>query len=346
MEKEKEKILLKRAQGEVTSQTPIWLMRQAGRYLPEYRALREKHSFLDLCKTPELAAEVSLQPWKRFQLDGVILFSDILVPCEGMGIEMDFNPGPVIRNPLRTHKDVKFFGQLKNEPFNPDRHVPYVLKALQLLKKEIGDQSTLIGFCGAPWTVACYLIEGGHSENFDQIRRMIVDDPFLLHVLLDKLTVMMISYLEAQIHAGAEVVQVFDSLTVHLSDQHYKEFALPYEMRLIEAMKGKVPVILFVKDTARFVPSLKSVKDVILSCDASLNLSDARKELGDAVILQGNLDPVLLKEGAKDEIQSRTVEILKAMHGQRHILNLGHGVLPATPVENIQWLIDAVRNYE
>jgi len=319
--------------------TPIWFMRQAGRYLKGYQRLREKHGFLSLCKTPELALSVSLEPYQRFGVDGVILFSDIMIPAEAMGISLDFQPGPVIENPIRTEKDVQAL-----EIADPYEKTSFVLKTLTLLKQEISGQATLIGFAGCPFTTATYMIDGKHIAGFPETRRMIKQNPMLLHQLLEKLYQTILKYLKAQIDAGAEIVQIFDSGTYLLSQDEYLEFAYPYEKRLIAALKPIAPVVLFLKDTKKFINHIKNMEPSVVSVDQGLGLDEASGVLGENVVLQGNFDPELLKSGTKTQIKDAAENILDKMRGKLHIFNLGHGVLKGTPVDNVAFLVDLVKN--
>ncbi|MBI3017127.1 MAG: uroporphyrinogen decarboxylase [Deltaproteobacteria bacterium] len=348
-----EKPLFQVAKGEKARSVPIWLMRQAGRYLPEYQAVRAKYGFLEVCQNPELAVEVSLQPWKRFGFDGVILFSDILIPTLAMGVELDFNPGPLIQKPLRSAKDIRALEGSLTQAKNVFESIPYVFQALELLKKEISDSATLIGFCGAPFTVACYLIEGKHSQDFSHVKKMMKESPILLHILLDKLCGLFIEYLKSQVKSGAEVVQVFDTWASLLSTEEYAEFAYPYEKRLVDELKPLAPVILFVKESSKFLNEIKKMEAPIVSIDQSISLEDARTVLGKEVILQGNLDPELLASGTKSDIRRAVQAILTQTQGQvqgrargqKHIFNLGHGVLPHTPLENVSTLVEEVRGF-
>ncbi|HBQ21138.1 MAG: uroporphyrinogen decarboxylase [Deltaproteobacteria bacterium GWA2_38_16] len=325
------KLLLNVAQGKMCEQTPIWLMRQAGRYLKEYQELKEKYTFLELCKTPSLAAQISLQPYHRFQMDGVILFSDIMIPVEAMGMELDFNPGPVLQHPIKNVEDIQ---KLKN--IDPREDTPFVLETLKILKQELSTTSaTLIGFCGAPFTTASYMVS--------DFKQMIKCEPKTLHLLLDTLTETLIAYLRAQIDAGAEVVQIFDTNAALLTSEEYMEFAYPYEKRMLEDLKEDAPIILFVKGSQRFLERIKLLESSIVSIDHGMSLRNAREILGEGVVLQGNLSPEILQSGTKEDIRQHTESILQDMQGQKHIFNLGHGVLKDTPADNVKYLVDIVR---
>ncbi len=336
-----EKPLLQLAQGGQTAQVPIWFMRQAGRYLPEYQEVRAQHSFLGVCQNPELAARVSLQPWKRFGFDGVILFSDILIPTLALGVEVDFNPGPIIQAPLRTAQDIR---NLKAQDLFES--IPYVFQTLQILKAELSPSATLIGFGGAPFTVASYLIEGRHSEEFLHVKKLMKEAPVLFHILLDKLCTLSIHYLKAQVQSGAEMLQLFDTWASLLSTEEYLEFAYPYEKRVLDELKMDAPVILFVKESKRFLKEIKKMEAQIVSVDSSLSMREARGILGEKVILQGNLDPKILASATPEEICRETKAILEQTKGQGHIFNLGHGILPHTPLENISYVLEEVRKFK
>ena len=334
------KPLFQMAKGNRTEQVPIWLMRQAGRYLPEYQAVRAKYSFLEVCQNPELTAEVSLQPWKRFGFDGVILFSDILIPTLALGVELDFNPGPVIQKPIRAAKDIRAL-----EAQDLFEKIPYVFQTLELLKKELPASTTLIGFCGAPFTVACYLIEGKHGEDFLHAKKLMKEAPILFHIVLDKLCGLFIAYLKAQVRAGAEVIQIFESWASLLSAEEYVEFAYPYEKRMVDELKSLAPVILFAKGSSQFLKEIKKIEAPIVSIDSSLSLKEARDIVGSETILQGNLNPEILAKGTPEEIRRETEKILEQTQGQAHIFNLGNGVLPQTPLENVSIVVETVRNF-
>ena len=331
--------LLHAAHGQHVDRTPVWLMRQAGRYLKGYQVLRSKYDFLELCKTPELAVKISLEPYERFGVDGVILFSDIMIPAEAMGAKMAFQPGPIMEHPIATERDV---AALKIA--DPYEKTPFVLETLKILKSEISEETTLIGFSGCPFTTACYLVEGRHAADFPKVKKMMRQRPDLFHALLKKLTDTILNYLKAQMEAGADIVQMFDSATYLLAEKEYLAFAYPYEKRLLDGLKQKSPVILFLRDTQRFLPFIKKSGASVVSVDHHCSLTEARQILGDEAVLQGNLDPELLKSGGKSDIQKAARRILNETRGQKHIFNLGHGVLQGTPMKNVAALIDEVKN--
>ena len=336
----KNDLLIRAARGEPVERTPVWMMRQAGRYLPEYRAVRSSTDFLTLCKTPELAVEVSLQPYRILGVDAVIMFSDILIPVEAMGQEVKLTEqkGPELPNPIRNRDQVE---QLVVP--DPIEKTGFVLKIIQTLRRELDDAVPLIGFAGAPWTLAAYMIEGGGSRNYAQVKRMMYADPQTFHRLLDKVADTIILYLNAQIEAGAQVIQLFDSWAGELSPDDYKQFALPYEQKIFEAINGKgAPTIMYINGSGTFLEQMATCGADVLSIDWRVNLEDARRRVGPNLTLQGNLDPCVLLS-TPELITERARELIKAGGGQRHILNLGHGILPMTPVENARAFVDAAK---
>jgi uroporphyrinogen decarboxylase len=316
------------------------MMRQAGRYLKEYRAIREKISFLDLCKNIDLAAEVSLQPYRILDVDAVIFFSDILIPVEAMGVSVSLtDKGPEIANPIRTQADVDAL----RVP-DPAAEVPFVGSILEKLRQELRDAVPLIGFAGAPWTLASYMIEGGTSKSFAEIKRMAFSEPRVLHNLLGKLASTISSYLLFQIDSGAQVIQVFDTWAGELSRSDYEEFALPYTRSIFDSVGNRVPRVLYLNGCASILESMASSGADVLSVDWRISMAEARRRVGDRVVLQGNLDPCLLL-GSKERIAARTTEILEQAGPLGHILNLGHGILPSTPVENARAFVETAKNY-
>ncbi|MEK6683912.1 MAG: uroporphyrinogen decarboxylase [Nitrospirota bacterium] len=330
-------------QRKPTDCTPVWFMRQAGRYMKEYRAIRKKHSILTICKTPELAAQVTLQPIEQFDLDAAIIFADILLPLEPMGIELEFakGEGPVIHNPVRDAAAVKALAT-----FEPDEKTPFVMEAIRTVRRELNGKVPLIGFCGAPFTLASYMIEGGHSNNYIRTKQMMLHSPRVWKELMTKLAEMMASYLRAQIRAGAQAVQIFDSWAGCLSPDDYREYVMPYSRLTIAGLKKEgVPVIHFGTGTSGSLESLREAGGDVIGVDWRINLDDAWKRLGPDVAIQGNLDPVVLF-GPVKEIERRVKDILKRAGGRPgHIFNLGHGILPETPVENVAAVIETVHTF-
>ncbi|MCR4288182.1 MAG: uroporphyrinogen decarboxylase [Deltaproteobacteria bacterium] len=330
---------LKACRLEKAGYTPVWLMRQAGRYLKEYMAIRSKHSFLEMCRTPELACEVTLQPLRRFELDAAIIFADILLPLDGMGINLEFakNEGPVISNPVRDIKDIEALRVI-----NPEEHVPFLLQAIRLVKKELDGKTPLIGFSGAPFTIASYIIEGEGSRSYIHTKGLMYKEPEAWKLLMDKITESLSLYLNAQIDAGAEAVQVFDSWVGCLSPGDYTEFALPYTKRLIASVKKRVPVINFSTNTGAYLDLVREAGGDVVGVDWRVRLDSAWKTIGYDKAIQGNLDPAALF-GGPDTIRKKVKEIL-GMAGNRpgHIFNFGHGILVGTAVDNVKALVDAV----
>jgi uroporphyrinogen decarboxylase len=322
------------------ARTPVWFMRQAGRYMPEYRAIKERATFLEMCKTPDLAVEVTLQPVRALGVDAAILFSDILIPVEAMGVEIEFAPGPHIRNPVRTAADVEAL----RVP-DPAAAVPFVLEAVRRLRAELPPHVPLIGFCGAPWTLASYVAEGGGAKEFVRMKQLCYEDPGTAEKLLDRLAAANAAYLEAQLGAGAQAVQIFDTWAGILDPDDYARWALPYVQRMIRAVKAgapEAPVIYFARDSGCLLPLLDQSGADVLSIDWRMPLDAVRKMVGSGFALQGNLDPAALF-APWDELRRRADRVLeRAGDGPGHIFNLGHGILVGTPVDAVRRLVDHV----
>ena len=335
-------LLIRAARGEAVERTPVWMMRQAGRYLPEYRAVRAGIDFLTLCKTPDLAVEVSLQPLRILDVDAVIMFSDILIPVEAMGQEVRLTEqkGPELPDPIRTRSHVD-----RLRVPDPLEAVPFVYEIIRTLRRELRGSVPLIGFAGAPWTLAAYMVEGGGSKSYSHIKRMMYTEPGTLHALLDKVADTIVLYLNAQIEAGAQVVQLFDSWAGELAPDDYEEFALPYEQKILSSIdRAAAPTILFINGSGVFLEKMARCGADVLSLDWRVGLDDARMRLGDGITFQGNLDPgVLLSTPAV--ITAKTEDLLRIGGTRRHILNLGHGILPMTPVENARAFVDAAKTF-
>jgi uroporphyrinogen decarboxylase len=332
--------LLKACRREAVDCTPVWLMRQAGRYMAEYRKLREKHTILEIIKTPELAVEVTMQPINAFDLDAAIIFADILPPLEGMGLSLEFirGEGPVIYNPLRTAADVAAL----NVP-DPRESLSFTLEAIGLTRRELDGRVPLIGFSGAPFTLASYAIEGGATRSFVLTKSLMYNLPQVWHELMDKLATMVGSYLYAQAEAGAQVLQLFDSWVGALSPTDYRRYVLPYSQRALQtAQSSGVPVIHFGTGNSGMLELIKEVGGDVVGVDWRVNLADAWDRLGDDVAIQGNLDPVALFAPLPD-LEQHIAEVLdQAANRPGHIFNLGHGILPQTPVEHVAALVDMV----
>ena len=332
---------LRACRKEKTDFTPVWLMRQAGRYLPEYMEIKNKSSFIEMCKTPEVACEITLQPLRRFDLDASIIFADILLPLEGMGINFEFTKGdgPVIHNPVRNRADIDAI-----KPITPEEDVDYLLEAIKLTKKELDGKIPLIGFCGAPFTLASYMIEGGGSKNYLHAKKLMYTDPESWDVMMTKITDILIGYLKAQINVGVNAVQIFDSWAGCLSPNDYKQYALPYTKRLIKEVSGTVPVINFSTNTATYLDIVKEAGGDVVGLDWKVNLIDGWNQLGD-VAVQGNMDPAVLFSDEKT-IRAKAKEVIDSAGGrQGHIFNLGHGIILGTPPENVKILVDAVHEF-
>ena len=332
-------LFLRACRGEKVERAPIWIMRQAGRYLPEYRKVREKADFITLCKTPELAAKVTMQPIDRFGLDAAILFSDILTPAEPMGFGLEFNPGPLIDPPVRCAADVE-----RIRLTDPREGLPYVFETIRILRRELEGKAPLIGFAAAPFTLATYLVEGSGSKNFDQIKRLIFGDPQTAQKLLDKVSEMTIAYLSAQIEAGAQAVQLFDTWGGLLAPPEFEEFALRHARRVIDGLADAgVPRIYFALNGGHLMEQIRQCGAEVVGQDWRMPLHEASRRLGDQFVLQGNLDPcVLFASGEVVEREARRV-LDEGSKIPGHIFNLGHGVLPKTPVENVETLIRTVQ---
>jgi uroporphyrinogen decarboxylase len=337
----RQSVFMKACRREPVDYTPIWLMRQAGRFLREYRELRAKVTFLELCKNPELVSEVTLMATDRLGVDAAIIFADILLILEPMGLELEFSrgEGPVIKKPVRTGIAVDALRDF--EPYT----LNFVYDAVRLTRRALDPNLALIGFAGAPFTVASYIIEGGGSRNYENTKRLMYFDPGAWHALMERLTQATAAYLNGQIAAGADAVQLFDSWVGCLAPDDYRELVLPHTQRLIQSLTPGVPVIHFGTDTAALLELLKEAGGDVIGLDWRVDLKEAWKRLGYDVAVQGNLDPVSLL-APPAEICRRAVRILEKAEGHSgHIFNLGHGVLPSTPVDHVLALVDAVHEY-
>jgi uroporphyrinogen decarboxylase len=330
---------LRACRCEPVDATPVWFMRQAGRYMAEYRKVREKNTLLDICRTPELALEVTLQPLRAFEVDAAILFADILLPLEPMGAPFEFaaGEGPVIHEPVRDRAGVE-----KLRLFEPEEGLPHVLAAIRLLRRELEGKTPLIGFAGAPFTLASYLVEGGKSSNFARVKRFMWDEPALFSTLMGKLSEVVRRYLHAQIAAGAQAVQLFDSWVGCLSPRDYREFVLPHVRHILSSVAtAGVPVIHFGTDTGALLELQREAGGTVIGVDWRTPLDQARARL-DGVAVQGNLDPILLF--APRELLKRRVDEVLASAGPRpgHVFNLGHGILPETNPDAVRFVAEHV----
>ena len=326
--------------------TPIWIMRQAGRYLPEYRATRSRAGdFMSLCKNTELACEVTMQPLQRFPLDAAILFSDILTIPDAMGLGLYFaeGEGPKFHNPVRSAADIE-----RLEVINTFSDLSYVTDAVTAIRRELNGKVPLIGFSGSPWTLATYMIEGQSSRDFARAKTMLYTQPELMHQLLDKLALSVIDYLNAQIASGAQAVQIFDTWGGVLSHGAYREFSLAYMEKIVKGLtkqsEGRpVPIILFTKGGGQWLQAMADTGCHCLGLDWTLNIGAARQLVGDRVALQGNMDPAILR-GSQAAIQKEVQTILQSYGGgSGHIFNLGHGITPDIDPDNVRVLVDAVQ---
>jgi uroporphyrinogen decarboxylase len=338
----RKQLFLRACRSEPVERVPVWIMRQAGRYLPEYRALREKHSFLEVCKTPNLAAEVSLQPFHRLGVDAIIVFSDILIVAEAMGLPLDVpDSGPVLGNPVHNASDVD-----RLRVFDPNETTRFLGDAIRAICHSGGPTVPVLGFAAAPWTLACYMVEGQTRGELVKIKQMLYTAPDLLRALLDKIARATAPYLRAQIEAGAAAVQLFDTWAGELSQGEYDAFALPATQRVNEEIrKSAAPVILYSKGTSHLLSSLAKSGADVLSVDWRIPLDEARRVVGPRIALQGNVDPRILLTREDIAVGAARAAISQTA-GRGHVLNLGHGILPNTPVEIAQAFVRAAQEYQ
>jgi uroporphyrinogen decarboxylase len=338
-------LLLRVAQGEILDRPPVWMMRQAGRYMKVYRDLRDKYpSFRERSENADLAIEISLQPWRAFQPDGVIMFSDILTPLPGLGIPFDIieSKGPIIDPPIRSQSQID---QLT--PLDPEATLPFIKTILNTLRQEVGNQSTVLGFVGAPWTLAAYAIEGKGSKTYANIKQMAFTEPAMLHSFLGKLASAIATYVCYQIDCGAQVVQMFDSWAGELSPQDYEVFALPYHQQVVREVKAKhpeTPLILYISGSAGVLERMAKSGVDIVSVDWTVDLAEARARLGKEMKVQGNIDPGVLF-GSHEFIGDRIKDTINKAGKGGHILNLGHGVLVGTPEDNVRHFFETAKNF-
>ncbi len=335
---------LKACRREKADATPIWLMRQAGRYMPEYRQLREKYSILELIKTPELAAQVTMQPIHAFDVDAAIVFADILPPLEGMGLGLDFikGEGPIIHNPIRTSEDVQ---NLRVPP--PEESCWFTLEAIKLARAQLDPRGIpLIGFSGAPFTLAAYAIEGGSSKHYLQTKGLMMSKPTVWHQLMEKLSEVIGQYLLAQARAGAHVLQLFDSWVGSLSPDDYNDNVMPYSQRAIQiASQARVPIVHFGTGTNGILELMRDAGGDVIGVDWRIDLDTAWQRIGHDRAVQGNLDPVALL-APWNALKARAQQVIDTAGGRPgHIFNLGYGILPETPVDNVKRLVDFVHEY-
>lgn len=335
--------LLRAARGEALDRPPVWMMRQAGRYMKAYRDLREKYpSFRERSEKTDIAVEISLQPFRAFKPDGVILFSDILTPLPGIGIDFDIveSKGPIIDPPIRSQSQID---QL--HPIEPEESFPFIKEILQTLRREVGNEAAVLGFVGAPWTLAAYAIEGKSSKDYRIIKSMAFSEPAILHQFLSKLADAIAAYACYQIESGAQVVQLFDSWAGQLSPQDYEVFALPYQKQVfdrIKALHPDTPLILYISGSAGILERMAKSGADLISVDWTVDMGEARNRIGRHLGVQGNLDPGVLF-GSKELIRDRILDTIRKAGNRGHILNLGHGVLQKTPEENVAYFFETAK---
>tara|TARA_Y100001968_G_scaffold3728_1_gene3260 strand:- start:9071 stop:10123 length:1053 start_codon:yes stop_codon:yes gene_type:complete len=337
-------LLLRAANGEPVERPPVWMMRQAGRYMKVYRDLRDRYpSFRDRSENPDLSYEISMQPFRAFKPDGVILFSDILTPLPGMGIDFDIveSKGPLINEPIRTLDQIKSL-----RPLIPPESTAFVGQVLSRLRESVGNEATVLGFVGAPWTLAAYVVEGKSSKNYAVIKAMAFQQPDLLHQLLDHFAESIAIYLRYQIDSGAQVVQMFDSWAGQLSPIDYDTFAAPYQKKVVDLLKEshpKTPVILYISGSAGVLERMAKTGVDIVSLDWTVDMAEGCSRLPQNIGIQGNVDPGLLF-GSPKSIKDRIIDTVNKAKGRSHILNLGHGILPGTPEENARVFFETGKN--
>jgi uroporphyrinogen decarboxylase len=337
----KNDLLLKALRGESTERTPVWMMRQAGRYLPEYRKLRDKYDFFTRVQTPELATEITMQPVNQIGVDAAILFSDILVVLQAMGLEVQLieNKGPVLPDPVRSSADLSRLSVPDIE-----ESLGYVLDAIRLTKVELNNRVPLIGFAGAPWTLLCYMVEGKGSKTFDLVKTFCYTQPELAHRLLQMLTETTIAYLKQQVKAGADVIQLFDSWGGLLSPDDFEIFSLKYMRQIIQSLKNEVPTILFAKGAWGSMQEMANTGTSCIGLDWCIRPETARKLAGNGITLQGNLDPARLLSPIP-ELKKEVIKMLNSFGSGSYIANLGHGILPHVPVDHAKAFVDTVKNH-
>jgi uroporphyrinogen decarboxylase len=339
----KNDLFLKALKGETVERPPVWMMRQAGRYLPEFMELKHKYDFFTRCQTPELASEITVQPIRRYGMDAAILFSDILVIPQAMNIDVEMKPGvgPWLPTPIRTPK------QVENDVIVPniDETLGYVMDAITMTKEKLNDEVPLIGFAGSPWTILCYCVQGQGSKNFDKAKEFCFTQPVAAHLLLQKITDTTIAYLKRKVEAGVNAVQVFDSWGGMLSPVDYQEFSWQYIQQIIDALKDHAPVIAFGKGCWFALDEMSKSGASALGVDWTITPENARKFTNNNITLQGNFDPTRLFSPPK-EIKRMVTEMIDAFGKDKYIVNLGHGILPNIPIENAGAFIEAVKEYK
>ena len=338
----KNDLFLRALKGETVERPPVWMMRQAGRYLPEFMEIKKDFDFFTRCQTPEIASEITVQPIRRFGMDAAILFSDILVIPQAMNIEVLMKPdfGPYLPNPIRTQKDV-------DAVLVPNVHteLDYVMKAIKATKEKLNDEIPLIGFAGSPWTILCYCVQGQGSKNFDKAKEFCFTQPLAAHQLLQKITDTTIAYLKAKVAAGVNAVQIFDSWGGMLSPTDYQEFSWKYIQQIIDALKEETPVIVFGKGCWFALGDMAKSGAAALGVDWTCSARNARYLTGGDITLQGNFDPARLLSPPAD-IRRMVTQMINEFGKDKYVANLGHGILPNVPVDNARAFIDAVKEYK
>ena len=338
----KNDLFLRALNGENVERPPVWLMRQAGRYLPEFMAIREKYDFFTRCRTPELASEITVQPIRRYGMDAAILFSDILVIPQAMNIEVEMKPnfGPWLPNPIRSQEDV-------DQTIVPDIHdtLGYVMDAIKMTKEKLNDDIPLIGFAGSPWTILCYAVQGQGSKNFDKAKGFCFTQPKAAHEMLQKITDTTILYLKEKVNAGCDVIQIFDSWGGMLSPTDYQEFSWKYINQIVEALADHTKVIVFAKGCWYALNEMSKSRASALGVDWTCSARNARYLSGGNITLQGNFDPSRLLSPPED-IKRMVTQMIREFGKDRYVVNLGHGILPNIPLENVSAFIDAVKSYK
>ncbi|MGF1559469.1 MAG: uroporphyrinogen decarboxylase [Flavobacteriaceae bacterium] len=337
----KNDLFLRALKGETVDRPPVWMMRQAGRYLPEFREIRDKYDFFTRCQTPELASEITVQPIRRYGMDAAILFSDILVIPQAMNIEVQMKPnfGPYLPNPIRSQKDL-------DSVIVPDVHVAldYVMQAIKATKEKLNEEIPLIGFAGSPWTILCYCVQGQGSKTFDMAKEFCFTQPMLAHELLQKITDTTIAYLKAKVKAGVNAVQIFDSWGGMLSPTDYNEFSWQYIQQIIDALKDETPVIVFGKGCWFALGDMAKSGAAALGVDWTCSARNARYLTGGKITLQGNFDPARLLSPPL-EIKKMVTQMINDFGKDAYVVNLGHGILPNVPLANAKAFIDAVKDW-
>ncbi len=338
----KNDLYLRALRGERVERPPVWMMRQAGRYLPEFMALKEKYDFFTRCQTPELAAEITLQPIERYAPDAAILFSDILVVPQAMGIDVQMVPGtgPFVPQPIRSRADV-------NRISVPDveEELSYVYQAIELSLRELDNRVPLIGFAGSPWTIFCYVVQGQGSKNFDIAKAFAFSESGAALELLQKITETTLAYLKGKVRSGVHAIQIFDSWGGLLDPEHYNQYSLPFIKQLVDGLRDEIPVIVFAKGCWYALEDMSRIGAHALGVDWTCSPAWARKLTGDSITLQGNLDPSILLSSV-DDIREQTEAMIRGFGTQRYIANLGHGILPNVPLEHAEAFFETVKNFK